>query len=115
MARLLIIASTYAANALLGGSIRRLYFFHIQRNVQSGGSPLFLRDIVPHFSSPFDCLSDEAQSRIELAILPDPAQPSRYRSYYSHDEVDDPTFSELRISYLRRVHSSLGCEQHAIW
>ena len=115
MARLLIIASTHAANALLGGSIRRLYLFHSQRNVQSGGSPLFLRDIVPLFSSPFECLSEETQSRIELAILPDPAQPSRYRPYYAYEEVDDPTFSELRINYLRRVHLLLGCEQHAIW
>jgi len=115
MARLLVIASTHATKALLGGSIRRLYLFHSQRNVQNGGSPLFLRDIVPLFSSPLECLEEEAQERIELAILPDPAQPSRYHQYYADDERDFPTFSELRINYLRRVHLALGCEQHAIW
>jgi hypothetical protein len=115
IARLLVIASTHATKALLGGSIRRLYLFHSQRNVQNGGSPLFLRDIVPLFSSPLECLEEEAQARIELVILPDPSQPSRYHQYYADDERDYPTFSELRINYLRRVHFSLGCEQHAIW
>ena len=115
VARLLVIASTQATKALLGGSIRRLYLFHSQRNVQSGGSPMFLRDIVPLFSSQLECLSEDAQARIELAILPDPGQPSRYHQYYADDERDDPTFSLLRINYLRRVHFTLGCEQHAIW
>jgi hypothetical protein len=115
MARLLVIASTHATKALLGGSIRRLYLYHSQRNVQNGGSPLFLRDIVPLFSSPLESLNEDVQARIELAILPDPAQPSRYHQYYADDERDDATFSELRINYLRRVHFTLGCEQHAIW
>ncbi len=74
-----------------------------------------LRDIIPLFSSPLACLSEEAQARIELAILPDPAHGPRYRRYYVDDGVGDTTFSELRINYLRRVHLSLGCEQHAIW
>ena len=115
MARLLVIASTYATKALLGGSIRRLYLFHSQRNVQSGGSPMFLRDIVPLSSSPLECLNKEAQAKIELAILPDPAHGPRYRTYYVGDGEGDTTFSELRINYLRRVHLALGCEQHAIW
>jgi hypothetical protein len=115
MARLLVIASTYATKALLGGSIRRLYLFHSQRNVQSGGSPMFLRDVVPLSSSPLECLNEEAQAKIELAILPDPAYGPRYRTYYVGNGEGDTTFSELRINYLRRVHLTLGCEQHAIW
>ncbi len=112
---LLVVASAYATKVLLGCSIRHLYLFHSQMNAQSGGSPLLLRDIVPLFSSPFECLSDEAQSRLELVILPDPAHGSRYRQYYVDEGVNDPSFNELRINYLRRVHLSLGCEQHAIW
>jgi len=115
VARLLVIASSHATKALLGGSIRRLYLFHSQRNLQSGGSPLFLRDIVPHFISPLECLDEEAKARIELVILPDPVHGPRYRPYYKVEGVGDTTFSELRINFLRRVHFALGCEQHAIW
>lgn len=114
-ARLLVIASSHATMALLGGSVRRLYLFHSQWNLQSGGSPLFLRDIVPHFISPLESLDEEVQARIELAILPDPVHGPRYRPYYNVEGVGDTTFSELRINYLRRVHFALGCEQHAIW
>ena len=114
-ARLLVIASSHATMTLLGGSVRRLYLFHSQRNLQSGGSPLFLRDIVPHFISPLECLDEEAKARIELVILPDPVHGPRYRPYYKVEGVGDTTFSELRINYLRRVHFALGCEQHAIW
>jgi hypothetical protein len=115
MARLLVIASSHATKSLLGGSVRRFYLFHSQRNLQSGGSPLFLRDIVPHFISPLESLDEEAQARLELAILPDPVHGPRFRPYYMVEGVGDSTFSDLRINYLRRVHFALGCEQHAIW